>query len=202
MKFILGTKIGMTQIHREDGSVLPVTVIAAGPVMVTQLRTLDRDGYLALQVGFSEKKRVAKPQRGHLKDLPTFRWLREFRIAENGGVGRGTTIDVSAFQAGDRVAVSGVSKGKGFAGGVKRHHFRGGWASHGAKHSLRQPGSIGSSWPERVRKGKRMAGRMGHERVTVKNLEVVHVDRERNLLALRGAVPGARGTLLEIRGVV
>jgi large subunit ribosomal protein L3 len=197
MKFILATKIGMTQLYTDEGTVVPVTVVAAGPMTVTQIRSKSRDGYDAVQVGFGTTKHLKKPQRGHLKDLGSFRWLREFRTAPD-QYERGQKIDASIFVKGDRVTVRGIGKGKGFAGVVKRHGFRGGWASHGAKHSLRQPGSIGASWPERVRRGTRMAGRMGGKRVTVKNLEVAYVDGERGILALRGAVPGARGTLLEI----
>lgn len=195
---MLGTKIGMSQMYSEDGAVLPVTLVSAGPVTVTQVKTRDRDGYTALQVGFGNSRKLKKPQRGHVKNLESFQWLREFRT-KDAAYARGAVIDVSVFSRGDRVVVRGLSKGKGFAGTVKRHGFRGGWGSHGAKHSLRQPGSIGASWPERVRKGQRMAGRMGHAAVTVQNLEVVHVDKEKNILAVKGAVPGARGTLLEIR---
>ena len=199
MKFLLGTKIGMTQLFADDGAVIPVTLVAAGPVTVTQVKTSERNGYAAVQVGAGERRGVAKPMKGHLSGLRNFRWLREFSPGEE-AFERGQTFDVSVFASGDLVTVRGISKGKGFAGVVKRHGFRGGWASHGAKHSLRQPGSIGASWPERVRKGMRMAGRMGHERVTIKNLEVVHVDPAQHILALKGAVPGARGTLLLIDG--
>ncbi|OHA48921.1 MAG: 50S ribosomal protein L3 [Candidatus Terrybacteria bacterium RIFCSPHIGHO2_01_FULL_48_17] len=200
MKFLLGTKIGMSQTWKTDGGVVPLTVIQAGPMVVTQKKTSERDGYEAIQVSLGKRKRLKKPQQGHLKKgkTDTARWLREARGAWN--VESGAVIDVSVFVPGDIVKVSGISKGKGFQGGVKRHGFHGASATHGTKHAHRQPGSIGSSWPERVRKGKRMAGRMGHERVTVKNLEVVSVDKEKNLLAVKGAVPGARGTLLEIRG--
>jgi len=190
----------MSQTWKTDGGVVPLTVIQAGPMVVTQKKTSERDGYEAIQVSLGKRKRLKKPQQGHLKKgkTDTARWLREARGAWN--VESGAVIDVSVFVPGDIVKVSGISKGKGFQGGVKRHGFHGASATHGTKHAHRQPGSIGSSWPERVRKGKRMAGRMGHERVTVKNLEVVSVDKEKNLLAVKGAVPGARGTLLEIRG--
>lgn len=197
-KFILGEKIGMTQLFADDGKVLPVTLITAGPATVTQVRTPERDGYPAVQLGFGSAKQLRKPQQGHLKQLASFRWLREFRVDASSAFERGAVLDASVFTKGDLVTVRGLSKGKGFAGVVKRYGFRGGWASHGGKHSLRQPGSIGSSWPERVRKGKRMAGRMGHERVAVQNLEIIAVDKEQNVLAVRGAVPGAVGTLLEI----
>lgn len=201
MKFLLGRKIAMTQVFRPDGTVVPVTLIAGGPVTVTQVKTKDSDGYTAVQVGFGSKRKLAKPQAGHLKDLPAHRWLREVRLPEaEAGLARGTTLDVSVFSPGDRVKVSGTSKGRGFAGVVKRHHFRGGPASHGHKDNLRMPGSIGATFPQHVTKGTRMAGRMGGERVSVRNLEVVEVRPEENLLVVKGAVPGPIHGFLEIRG--
>lgn len=198
MKFILGEKIGMTRMFDAAGNVVPVTVLRADPVMVTQVKSVDKDGYQAVQVGFGRKKKITKAQQGHLKGVGNFGWLKEFRVEKTNDFSRGLTIDVSVFEPGDKVNIQGLSKGKGFAGVVKRHGFRGGWASHGNKHMLRAPGSIGMSWPERVPKGRKMAGRMGYEKVTVKNLEVVEADSKNNILALRGAVPGNRGTWIAI----
>jgi len=197
-KFILGKKLGMTQIFKED-KVIPVTLIESGPNFVTQVKNKDRDGYDAVQVGFGAKKEknIKKPQRGHLKNLDNLRWLREFRV-EDSKLNNGDKIDVSVFAPGDKVNVVAISKGKGFQGVVKRHGFHGGPKSHGQKDRHRAPGSIGSSFPEHVFKGKRMAGRMGGDRITVKNLEIVEVDSENNLIALKGAVPGRRGTLVMI----
>ncbi len=196
MKFILGKKLEMTQIFKED-RVIPVTLIESGPNFVTQIRTKEKDNYSAVQIGFGVKKEknIKKPQRGHLKSLKNLRWLREFRI-ENPEMKVGDEIMVSIFAPGDKINVIAISKGKGFQGVVKRHGFHGGPKSHGQKDRHRAPGSIGSSFPEHVFKGMRMAGRMGGERVTVKNLEVVEVDNENNLIALKGAVPGRRGTLV------
>jgi len=188
----------MTQIFKED-KVIPVTLIESGPNFVTQVKTKDRDNYSAIQVGFGAKKEknIKKPQRGHLKNLDNLRWLREFRV-EDSKLNNGDKIDVSVFAPGDKVNVVAISKGKGFQGVVKRHGFHGGPKSHGQKDRHRAPGSIGSSFPEHVFKGKRMAGRMGGDRVTVKNLEIVEIDGENNLIALKGAVPGRRGTLVMI----
>lgn len=203
-KFLLGTKIGMSQAFDDKGNVVPVTVIEAGPCVITQVKTRENDGYEAVQLGFGDKKKLSKPLEGHFKKLGRFRYVREFRIRENPNVkiqipNTGDKIDVSIFEEGEKVKVSGVSKGKGFQGVVKRHGFHGAPASHGTKHNLRAPGSIGSSFPEKVFKGMRMAGRMGSERVSVKNLRVVKVDPEHNLIAVKGAIPGSRGTLVEIR---
>ena len=213
MKFILGKKIGMSQVFDEKGKVIPVTVIEAGPCMVTEIKNLERDGYEAVQVGYGQKKKLTKPIRGHLKKSRTqnpkfknkdlnFRYFREFRNDDLNikDYNLGDEIDISVFEVGNKVKVSGISKGKGFQGVVKRYGFKGAPASHGTKHNLRAPGSIGSAFPEHVFKGKKMAGRMGNKRVTVKGLEVVSVDKEKKLLAVKGAVPGRRGTLLEIRG--
>ncbi|GAB4529517.1 MAG: 50S ribosomal protein L3 [Anaerolineae bacterium] len=193
----------MTQIFDEGGEVIPVTVIEAGPCYVTQKKTLERDGYSAVQLGFEEMRpgRANKPQRGHLakNNLPPLRYLREFRVADHSDLSEGQKLDVSLFEMGDRVDVSGITKGRGFAGVVKRHGFGGGPKTHGQSDRWRAPGAISSgSTPGRVHKGLRMAGRMGGNRVTVQNLEVVLVDPERNLLAVKGAVPGARGGLLMI----
>jgi len=197
MKFILGKKLGMSQIFDKEGNQIPVTLVTAGPCKVVQIKTKEKDGYEAIQVGFEEiksKKRIKKP----LSHKP-FKYLREFK----GDISKykvGDKINVSIFQEGDIVKISGISKGKGFQGVVKRWGFSGLPASHGTKHEARAPGSIGSRFPQRVIKGKKMPGRMGGERVTIKNLKVVKVDSENNLLAIKGAVPGRRGTLLEIKG--
>lgn len=207
MAFILGEKIGMSQIFDKDGNTIPVTVIEVGPCLVTQIKTKGKDGYRAVQIGFGSKKKITKPLQGHIKKitnqsgLKNFRWLKEFKIENGADIKGGDAVNVAAFSEGDLVEVSGISKGKGFQGVVKRHHFRGFPASHGTKHGLRTSGSIGGGFPERVIKGLRMAGRMGGGRITVKNLEIVKVDAENNLLAIKGAVPGAKGTLLEIRNV-
>ncbi len=176
MKFILGKKIGMTQIFNKGGQVIPVTLIEAGPCQVVQIKTKEKDGYQAVQIGFA----------GHLREFKA----KDLKI--------GQQIDASIFQEGEIVKIAGISKGKGFQGVVKRHGFSGFPASHGTKHGLRAPGSIGSSFPERVWKGKKMAGRMGAERVMVQGLKIVQVDKENNLLAIKGAIPGRKGTLLEI----
>lgn len=205
MKFILGEKLGMSQIFDSDGNVMPVTLVEATPNVVLHVKTKDKDGYEAIQVGFGirKAKNIRKPQRGHFKDLGNFRYVREFRILQAADYklpALGEKIDVSVFKEGDLVKVSGTSKAKGFQGVVKRHGFHGAPATHGTKHAHREPGSIGATWPQRVIKGRRMAGRMGGEKVSVRNLKIVKVDAEKNLLAIKGAVPGRRGTLLEIRG--
>jgi len=197
---IIGKKLGMTQIFRDNGKVDAVTAIEAGPCAVVQVKTVVREGYNALQIGFGQAKRLSSPQRGHLKDLGQFRYLREFRADDIEGVQVGDRIDVSLFQAGDLVDVIGVSKGKGFAGVVKRHGFAGGPKTHGQSDRHRHPGSIGAGTsPGRVFKGTRMAGHMGNERVTVRKLEVFQSDPDRNLLLIKGAVPGANNGLLLIR---
>lgn len=204
MKGLLGKKLGMTQIFDEQGEVIPVTVIEAGPCYVTQKRILERDGYIAVQLGFEEIKpgRANKPKLGHLakNDLPPLRYLREFRVNDHDELSEGQKLDASVFEVEDRVDIIGTSKGRGFAGVVKRHGFGGGPKTHGQSDRWRAPGAISAgSTPGRVFKGLRMAGRMGNQQVTVQNLEVVLVDPERNLLAVKGAVPGARNGLLIIR---
>ncbi len=211
MKFILGTKKYMTQIYTEDGLVVPGTVITAGPAVVTQIKTKKTDGYDAVQIGYGSKKasRLSQAIRGHLKDVmagqgqtdTTFRYLKEFRLDPKAieEMKVGDVIDLSKFSSGDIVVVSGISKGKGFQGVVKRYGFAGGPRSHGQKHSEREPGSIGSTGPQRVFKGTRMAGRMGGDRVSVKKLKVFQVNKDNNELFVRGAVPGKPGTLLEVR---
>jgi large subunit ribosomal protein L3 len=197
---LIGRKIGMTQVFAEDGTVEPVTAIEAGPCTVTQVKTADKGGYNAVQLGFGEAKRLNSPQRGHLKKLGLFRYLREFRVADTSDIEPGHQFDVNLFQAGDMVDVIGTSKGKGFAGTIKRHHFSGGPKTHGQSDRHRAPGSVGAGTdPGRVLKGQRMAGHMGNERVTVKRLKVVRTDPDKNLLLVKGAVPGARNGLLEIR---
>lgn len=196
---LIGQKLGMTQLFREDGELVGVTAIEAGPCVVTQIKTQAQDGYDAIQLGFREYKRLNSPEKGHLKDLPPLRHLQEFRTQGSPGLERGQRLEVSLFQPGDRVNISGTSKGKGFAGVVKRHHFAGGPKSHGQSDRHRAPGSIGSTTsPGRVYKGKKMAGHMGSERVKVKNLEVVRVDPAQNLLLVKGAVPGAPNGLVLI----
>ncbi len=203
VKVILGRKVGMTQIFNERGEAVPVTVVEAGPCYVTQVKTLDRDGYRAVQLGFEEVKpqRLSGGEKGHLalNKLPALRHLREFRLGEN-EIEDEQRVLVDVFEIGDRVDVVGVSKGRGFAGVVKRYGFRGGPKTHGQSDRQRAPGSIGAcAYPGRVFKGKRMPGRMGNDRVTAQNLQVELVDPERNLLAVRGSVPGARGGLLLIK---
>jgi large subunit ribosomal protein L3 len=198
MKYLLGKKIGMSQQFREDGTVVPVTLISATPNTVTALRTEEKDGYTAAQIGMGERKELNKPMGGHLKDLPKIAIMREVRDAK--GVERGAELTVSQFAPGEIVNVSGISKGKGFQGVVKRHHFKGGPRTHGHKDNARMPGSIGAGGNQHVLKGTRMGGHMGNEQVTIKNLEVVSVDADRHIIAVKGAVPGARGTLLMIMG--
>src|SRR3989344_4946074 len=202
MKFILGKKQNMSQIFDNDGRVIPVTVISAGPIVVTQVKNEEKDGYGAVQFGFGQKKpkNIAKPQLGHFKNLGNFGFVREYRLAgkEEPKLAVGEKVDVSAFSVGDRVSVAALSKGKGFQGVVKRHGFHGGPRTHGQKHSEREPGSIGGGLRSRVPKGMRMAGRMGGDRITVKNLEVLEIDKDNNILVISGAIPGRRGTMLEI----
>lgn len=202
MKYILGKKVGMTQIYDEQGKAQPVTVLEAGPCTVTQVLTPEANGYAAVQIGFGSKK-LNKPQLGHLKDFAqknsAFAMLREFPIEEGAELAKGETLDVTQFEVGDVVAVRGTSKAKGFQGVVKRHGFAGGPGSHGMKHSLRAPGSIGSAYPQRVMKGKRMAGHMGGVTHTTIGLRVVEVIPAQNLLLVRGAVPGSTGSYVEIQ---
>jgi large subunit ribosomal protein L3 len=203
VKAILGKKVGMTQIFNEHGEAVPVTVIEAGPCYVARVNTLERDGYLAVQLGYEEVKpqRLSGGEKGHLarNGLPTLRHLREFRLRDE-EVEEGERIQVDAFEVGDRVDVVGISKGRGFAGVMKRHGFGGGPKTHGQSDRQRAPGSIGAcAYPGRVWKGQRMPGHMGSVRVTAQNLRVELVDPERNLLAIRGSVPGAKGGLLVIK---
>lgn len=203
MKFILGTKQNMIQFFDEKGRSYPATVLYVPPAIVTHIRTKDKDGYEAFQIGIPGKeKSLSKGEKGHLKDLGSLKSLTEFRVrgSEASSLKRGDTIDVGTFKEGDMVAVSGISKGKGFQGVVKRHGFSGGPRTHGQKHSEREAGGIGGGGRAggRVAKGMRMAGRMGSDRVSVKNLKVLLVDKEQNALLVSGAVPGRRGTFVEI----
>ena len=197
MKFILAKKLEMSQVFRPDGTVVPVTLVQAGPCVVTQIKSSKTDGYTAVQLGFLPSKRLAKPQSGHVKNLDAMSVLREFRTDEAPQLKRGDKLEASVFTPGDVVQVTGISKGKGFQGVVKRHHFHGNPASHGHKDQLRMPGSIGAGGVQRVFKGLRMAGRMGGDQVTVKNLEIVEV-RDGGVLAVKGAIPGARNSVVEI----
>lgn len=202
MKALLGTKIGMTQIISEDGRAVPVTLIQAGPLTVTQVKSVETDGYNAVQVAYGEGKNLSKAVAGHVKTAGvTPKHIREFRVDElPADLKVGDTIDVTKFELGDMVDATGTSKGKGFAGTVKRHNFNTSKSTHGGNGYVRKPGSIGSMYPQKVFKGKRMAGRMGAERVTVKNLEVAYVDASNNLIGLKGAVPGPKKGLIVIGG--
>ncbi|MDP6388047.1 MAG: 50S ribosomal protein L3 [Candidatus Pacebacteria bacterium] len=201
MKFIIGTKQNMTQIFDKEGRVHSATVLNTGPVIVTQVKSKEKDGYEAVQVGYGEKKekKINKAQKGHTKKLGNFRGFKEFRnTAEEYKIG--DKIDISVFNEGDKIEISAISKGKGFQGVVKRHGFHGGPRSHGQKHSEREPGSIGATGPQRVFKGTRMGGRMGTERVTIKKAQILQINKENKQLIIKGAVPGRRGTLVEIKG--
>jgi large subunit ribosomal protein L3 len=201
---IIGKKIGMTQVFADDGRAFPVTVIEAGPCVVVQRKSKDRDGYAAVQLGLVESrktKRITKPMKGHFEKagLPPCRVLREFPVAEDAEAAVGDKISVELFAPGDKITVVGTSKGRGFQGVMKRHNFRGGKATHGSMFH-RAPGSIGqSAYPSRVIKGMKSPGHMGSDRVTVKNLQVVRVDAANNLLIVRGSVPGAGGSFVVIR---
>ena len=197
---IIGRKIGMTQVFRENGRVEAVTAIEAGPCFVTQVKRVAKGGYDAVQLGFGTAKRLNLPEKGHLKNVGLLKHLREFEVSDIDSIEVGQKVDASIFEPGDLVDVTGISKGKGFAGVVKRHHFAGGPKTHGQSDRHRAPGSIGATTtPGRVFKGKRMAGHMGDERVTVRRLKVVEADAERNLLLVHGAVPGAKKGLVIIR---
>jgi len=202
MKALLGTKIGMTQIISKDGVMIPVTLIQAGPVTVTQVKTVDTDGYTAVQMAYGEGKNLSKAVAGHVKSAKvTPKHIREIRVKElPDDLAVGSTFDVTTFALGDIVDATGVSKGKGFAGTVKRHNFITSRHTHGGKGDVRKVGSIGSMYPQKVFKGKRMAGRMGHDQVTVKNLVVSYIDLENHLIGLRGAVPGPKKGLIIIGG--
>jgi large subunit ribosomal protein L3 len=196
---VIGKKVGMTSVFTDDGTMVPVSVVSVEPNTVTALRTVDKDGYSAVQLGAHKPRRLTKPRAGQLKDLPPVKDTREFRLDDVSEYEVGQTLDVSLFEAGETVDVSGVSKGKGFAGTVKRHGFRRGPETHGSD-SHRQPGSIGAgTYPGKVFKGTGMAGRMGNDTVTVKKMTVVRSDTERNLLLIKGPLPGARNALVIVR---
>jgi large subunit ribosomal protein L3 len=196
---ILAKKLGMTQVFAANGEAKGVTVVEAGPCVVTQIKTQERDGYDAIQIGFGARKRLNDPMRGHLKRLGQFRYLREVRVDDPNAYEIGQRLGAELFAEGDVIDVVGTSKGRGFAGGVKRHHFHGGPKTHGQSDRHRAPGSIGSgTTPGRVRKGLRMAGHMGDERVTVKNLKVFESNPARGLLLIEGSVPGGVNGLLRI----
>jgi large subunit ribosomal protein L3 len=196
---LIGRKVGMTSVFAEDGTIVPVSVVAVEPNTVTAVRTTERDGYTAVQLGAGTARRLTKPRLGQLKGLPRVRDVREFRLDDTSGFEVGQTLDVGLFSEGDKVDVTGVSKGKGFAGTIKRHHFRRGPETHGSD-SHRAPGSIGGgTTPGKVFKGTGMAGHMGHARVTVKKATIVRSDAERNVLLIKGPVPGARDALVMVR---
>ena len=201
MKTLLGTKLGMTQLLAEDGRAVPVTLIQAGPVTVTQVKTVESDGYNAVQVAYGEGKNLSKAVAGHVKPAKVSpKHIREVRVDELPEVKVGDEFNVSMFTVGDVVDATGVSKGKGFAGTVKRHNFNTSKKTHGGNGNVRKPGSIGSMYPQKVFKGKRMAGHMGTEQVTVRNLEIAYVDPETNLIGVKGAVPGPRKGLIVLGG--
>lgn len=197
---LLGRKRGMTQIFTEKGNVVPVTVLEVGPCFVTYVRTPDKEGYSAVQIGFEETRRLNKPERGHLKKMPVLKHLTEVRTTQTDRYELGQKLTAGLFAVGEKVDVTGISKGKGTAGVVKRHHFRGGPKTHGQSDRLRRPGASGATTtPGRVLPGTRRAGHMGAARVTVSNLDVVIVDPERNLVAVRGAVPGPKNGLVFVK---
>ena len=201
MKFILGIKQNMTQIFDEKGNVQPATILSAGPLFVTQIKDKNNDGYSAVQVGFGTKKEknINKPEAGHLNGVNA-RFLKEFRLEDTSAFKVGDKLDLSVLSVGDCVEVSGITKGKGYQSVIKRHGFKGQPRSHGQKHCENAPGSIGGGLRNRVPKNMRMAGRMGADRVTIKNLKVLGVDQENNQILISGAIPGKRGTLIEVRG--
>ena len=203
MQVILGTKIGMTQIIAEDGTVTPVTILQAGPATVTQVKTTETDGYNAVQLGYGQGKNLSKSVSGHVKKAGenlSPKVLKEFRTEDTPEYKAGDVLTVENFELGDKVTVTGTSKGKGFAGTVKRWNFNESRNTHGFKGNIRRVGSIGSMYPQKVFKGKRMPGRMGHDQVTVKNLVVSYIDKDNNLLGLKGAVPGPNKGIVTVEG--
>lgn len=202
MKFTLGTKQNMTQVFDEKGLVHPATILSTGELVVVQVKTKETDGYDAVQVGFGDRKEknISKPVLGHMKKLGNFRFLREFRVEDTTKFKVGDKIQISDFIAGDSVDVSAISKGKGYQSVIKRHGFKGQPRSHGQKHSENAPGSIGGGLRNKVPKAMRMAGRMGGDKITIKNLVILGVDKENNQLLINGAIPGRRGTLVEVLG--
>lgn len=203
MKALIAQKIGMTQVFSEKGAVIPVTLLSAGPCVVTQVKTDETDGYTAVQLGFGEGKKLAKPQAGHVKKSgATPKTLSEFPIVDQDNIPKvGDNITAEVFSVGDTITVSGVSKGKGFAGTIKRHNFARGPKTHGS-HNYRAPGSIGAGYPQHVFKGQKMAGHMGNSQVTTKNLTVAHVDAKNNIIGIKGAIPGPKKSIVRIRGIV
>ncbi|MEK7217680.1 MAG: 50S ribosomal protein L3 [Patescibacteria group bacterium] len=204
MKYIIGTKIGMTQMFKEDGTVVPVTLVKIEPNIVVQVKTKEKDGYEAVQIGTGKKKKLTKPEKGHRRGLGEFAILREAGIMnhESGeDIKQGDKLDISIFKEGDVVKVSGISKGKGFQGVVKRHGFHGMPASHGAHSVLRHAGSIGQRFPQHTLKGMRMAGRMGGVSKSIRGLKIIKVDTENGMLAITGAVPGNNGSVVEIQNM-
>ena len=200
MPGLIGKKIGMTSVFTEEGKNIPCTILETGPCVVTQVKTLQRHGYQAVQVGYEESRKINQPEKGHLKRTSPFRHLKEFRVDSLGDFQIGQRIDADIFQPGDIIDVVGVSTGRGFAGAMKRHNFSGGPKTHGQSDRHRAPGSIGgTTYPGRVSKGQRMPGHWGAERVTVKKVEVVQTDLDRNVLFVKGAVPGARDGLIIMR---
>lgn len=201
MKFLIGKKIEMSQAFRKDGTVVPVTLLRVNPCVVAQLKTMEKDGYTAVQIGCGgERKKMTKSQSGHLRGLANFARLQEFRVGEDDlkKYNRGDKIEVSIFEPGEKITICGISKGRGFAGVVKRHGFHGHPTTHGTKDAVRMPGSIGAGGVQRVLKGMRMAGRMGCDRVTVKNIEVIEINKEKGTIALKGAIPGPRNGVVEL----
>ena len=200
MKALLGTKMGMTQIIGEDGVTTPVTLIQAGPVTVTQVKSVERDGYNAVQVAYGEGKNLSKAVAGHVKPASvTPKEIREFRVDDLGEVKVGDTWNVTEFELGDIVDATGISKGKGFTGTIKRHNFKRHRKTHGGKGNTRKVGSIGSMYPQKIFKGKRMPGHMGAEQVTVRNLKVAYISADDNLIGVKGAVPGPKKGLIKIK---
>ena len=201
MKTLLGTKLGMTQLLAEDGRAVPVTLIQAGPVTVTQVKTVETDGYNAVQVAYGEGKNLSKAVAGHVKPAGvTPKEIREFVVDDLGELKVGDSWDVTEFELGDVIDATGTSKGKGFAGTIKRHNFKRHRKTHGGKGNTRKPGSIGSMYPQKIFKGKRMAGHMGAEQVTVKNLKVAYISAADNLIGVKGAVPGPKKGLIVLGG--
>jgi len=204
MKFIIGKKVGMSRVFKGD-KMIPVTLVMADKCYVAQIKTAEKDGYNAVQIGTGRKRKITKPERGHIdkagKNLENLKNIFEFRVDKTDDFKLGQEIDVSIFSEGEIVKASGLSKGKGFTGVVKRHGFSGAPATHGHRHDERAPGSIGAAFPEHVFKGIKMAGRHGNSKVTVKNLEIVELDKDRNIIALKGSLPGARNNLIGITSI-
>ncbi|MBP9813220.1 50S ribosomal protein L3 [Candidatus Nomurabacteria bacterium] len=202
MKALITRKVGMTSIISEDGSLLPITLLSASPCVVTQVKTTETDGYSAVQLGFEESKKVTKAQAGHFKPAAvTPKVVREFRLEEaDDSLEVGKAVSADVFSVGDNVHVSATSKGKGFTGNIKRHNFKRGRKTHGGKGNVRRPGSIGSMYPQKIFKGKRMAGQSGHQKVTVRNLKIALVDVESQVIGVVGAVPGPRKGIVTVKG--